>query len=107
MLKTPNGEGEHPTCPACDTRVPWERIRLTQPFSCANCGALLRARRSYAQLIVLASLLISGGFGYLIGGGGLFVAVFTAITFIPVGIVLMLLVHRRVQPHVKLNVLNE
>jgi hypothetical protein len=67
----------------------------------------LRAARLYARLIVVASLLISCGFGYLLDDGGLFLLAFTALTFFPVGIVLMRLVHRKVQPHVKLNVVNE
>jgi hypothetical protein len=58
-------------------------------------------------VIVLASVAIAAAIGYLVGVRGFWLVAFTAIAFIPIGMAVVLFVHRRAQPNVRLHVTNE
>jgi predicted RNA-binding Zn-ribbon protein involved in translation (DUF1610 family) len=96
------GKRNPPACPACGAAIPWDQVRLTKEFACPTCGSQLRARRVYGRAVVLLSVVIAGALGYGIGARGVLWVVFIVVTFFPIGVALMLLIHKRLQPSVKL-----
>ncbi len=102
MQDSPQNRLRSPKCPACGSPVSWENIRLTAPFACPTCGSILHVPKIYSRLIGLASVVLACGLASLFELTLLASLVFVGVGFFPIVVILMLVVHKRLQPNVRL-----
>ena len=75
-------------CPMCSSAIPLSIFRITGPFKCPGCGAVLSVSQAYALRPVL-SLIIAVGVAYWLEMRGVSLIVTGVILALPVNMVII------------------
>ena len=74
-------------CPQCLSLIPWKVIRADKSFRSENCKTILQIPRSHLHREMLCGLVAALILGYVVGVGGWWLVVFTAVAWFPMNFV--------------------
>src|SRR5437867_10343856 len=90
-------------CPECDVVLEWKDVAISGSFPCSKCGCHLEVPPSYRHTIVWPSLTIGGAIAFMFDLRGEALMLWSVLLAIPVGAVILDVVHRRWPPKVRLS----
>ena len=90
-------------CPACGSSIGYDTLNIAEPFRCPACQEHLRVPNYYNQAMLWGTMVTSLVLAATFGLRGLALVVATAILWVVVGFVALLVIKRVLPPKIELH----